>query len=89
VDKIVGGLLIASFIIYISLVLWSIYRGVLAAPQDSDSDSDTDSEDDGGEYSEEIGTATNADISLSPAQTSLRLLCLLPTSHDVQYSIIS
>jgi hypothetical protein len=76
--KIVGGLLIASFIVYISLVLWSIYRGVLVAPQASDSDSDTDSKHDGGEYGEEIGTATNADTSQSNADEPSPLL---PTPH--------
>ena len=72
--KFVDGLLVASFIIYISLVLWSIYRNVLAAPQDSDSDSDTDSEHDGGRYSEKIGAATNADTSQSNADESSPLL---------------
>jgi hypothetical protein len=68
--KIVDGLLIASFIIHISLVLWSIYRDVLAAPHDSDSDSDTDSEHDGREYGEDIDMATNTDTSQSNANES-------------------
>lgn len=60
----------ASFIIHISLVLWSIYRDVLAAPHDLDSDSDTDSEHDGKEYGEDIGMATNADTSQSNTNES-------------------
>lgn len=83
--KIVDGLLIASFIIYISLVLWSVYLDVLAAPHGSDSDSDTDSEHDGGEYSEEIGMTTNADTSQSNADESSPLL---PTPNKPRRSIL-
>ena len=42
--KPVGGVLVAAFAVYIALVCWSIYRGILAAPEDSDSDSDSDAE---------------------------------------------
>ncbi|KAK4948621.1 hypothetical protein LTR10_012625 [Elasticomyces elasticus] len=40
----VGVVLVVAFGIYVAAVGWSIYRGVLAAPEDSDSDSDSDSE---------------------------------------------
>lgn len=38
-----GIILIITFVLYVALVCWSIYRGMLAPPEDSDSDSDTDS----------------------------------------------
>ncbi len=44
--KIAGGILIGSFVVYLGLVCWSIYRGVLAAPEESDSDSDSESNND-------------------------------------------
>ena len=47
-SKVLGGLLIGAFCIYVALVCWSIYRRVLAAPEDvddDDGDSDEDEED--------------------------------------------
>jgi Ca2+/Na+ antiporter len=45
--KVVGGILVAAFAIYVVGVGWSIYRGILDAPEDSDADADSDSDSDG------------------------------------------
>ena len=79
--KVVGGLLIASFVIYIGVVCWSIYRGVLAAPEDSDSDSDSDSDHDGGVTGEETAVSVNAE-ELDESSP------LLPTLNKPQRSIL-
>jgi Ca2+/Na+ antiporter len=42
--KVMGGILVAAFAIYVVGVGWSIYRGILDAPEDSDADSDSDSD---------------------------------------------
>ncbi|KAK5207195.1 hypothetical protein LTR47_008245 [Exophiala xenobiotica] len=42
--KVVGGILVAAFAIYVVGIGWSIYRGILDAPEDSDSDSDGNSD---------------------------------------------
>ena len=44
--KVVGSILIAIFTVYIASVAIAIYRGVLAAPEASDSESDSDSDTD-------------------------------------------
>ena len=44
--NIAGPLLILLFVVYIVSIGYSIYRGVMTAPEDSDSDSDTDSDSD-------------------------------------------
>ena len=48
-NKIVGGLLVALFAIYVSSIAVVIYRGILAAPEDSD-ESDDDSQDESGSH---------------------------------------
>ena len=42
--KIVGGVAIGLFAVYIASIAWSITKGLLAAPELSDSDSDSDNE---------------------------------------------
>ncbi|KAJ9495902.1 hypothetical protein H2202_008696 [Exophiala xenobiotica] len=42
--KVVGGILVAAFAIYVVGIGWSIYRGILDAPEDSDSNSDGNSD---------------------------------------------
>jgi Ca2+/H+ antiporter len=45
--RIIGGLLVGIFVIYVGAIAFGIYRGIVIAPEDSDSDSDDDeSEDD-------------------------------------------
>ena len=43
--KIAGGFVIIVFVLYVSAISWSIYRGYVSAPELSDSDSDSDEED--------------------------------------------
>jgi len=54
--NIAGPLLILLFVVYIVFIGYSIYRGVMTAPEDSDSDSDTDS--DGDDRDDDIGLYT-------------------------------
>ena len=44
--KIVGGIAIGLFAVYIASIAWSITKGLVAAPELSDSDSDNDSSSD-------------------------------------------
>lgn len=44
-NRIVGGALIAIFTLYIVSIFYAIYKGVVSAPELSDSDSDTDDDD--------------------------------------------
>lgn len=60
--KPVGALLVVAFVVYVAAVGWSIYRGILAAPEDSDFESDLDGE----PRSSTVGEA----ISARPAQTA-------------------
>lgn len=39
-----GGVLVVAFMAYVGLIGWSVYRGVLVAPEDSDSDCGPDSD---------------------------------------------
>ena len=41
--RLVGGGLVAAFVVYVAAICWGIYRGAVVAPEDSDSDSDDDS----------------------------------------------
>lgn len=50
--RIVGGLLITVFTIYVGGISWGIYRGAIIASEDSDSDSDSDSNSDAGSVNE-------------------------------------
>jgi Ca2+/Na+ antiporter len=65
--KVAGGILIGSFVIYIGLICWSIYRGlyrgVLATPENSDSGSeiDTDSDHDGEASVQDSAVSVNAE----------------------------
>ena len=43
-SKVFGGIAVAAFVLYVASVSWYIYKGILAAPEDSDSDSDSDSD---------------------------------------------
>jgi Ca2+/Na+ antiporter len=80
--KVAGGILIASFVVYIGLVCWSIYRGVLAAPEDSDSDADSDAD------SEHGGEATGPAAAVAVnAEESDESSPLLPTPNKPQRSI--
>jgi Ca2+/Na+ antiporter len=83
--KVTGGLLIVSFVIYVGLVSWSIYRGVLAAPEDSDSDSNSGSDANSEHDSEVIGpvAAVAADAE-EPNESS----SLLPAPNKPQRSIL-
>lgn len=45
--RIFGGVAVVAFGLYIASVGWYIYKGVLAAPEDSDSDSDGEAEEEG------------------------------------------
>jgi Ca2+/Na+ antiporter len=58
--KFVGAIMVASFAIYLLFVCWSIYRGVLAAPEDMDSDSDSGSDEYPGLF--ENGTAGSDNV---------------------------
>lgn len=51
--RIFGGVAVVAFGLYIASVGWYIYKGVLAAPEDSDSDSDSDGEEERVEASRE------------------------------------
>lgn len=53
--RIFGAVAVVAFGMYVASVGWYIYKGVLAAPEDSDSDSDSDGEQDGGEEGVEAG----------------------------------
>lgn len=44
--RIAGGIFIAAFVVYLVSIGYGIYRGVLHAPEDSDSDDSGDSDDD-------------------------------------------
>ncbi|KAH7350827.1 hypothetical protein BKA65DRAFT_245581 [Rhexocercosporidium sp. MPI-PUGE-AT-0058] len=44
--RIGGGLLLVTFVLYITSIAWAIYKGIVSPPVDSDSDSDSDSSDD-------------------------------------------
>ena len=59
-SKVLGGLLVAAFGVYVALVCWSIYRGVLAAPEDSDDDDDDDDDDESDSDSEQVDAITPA-----------------------------
>ncbi|MCJ1480352.1 hypothetical protein MMC06_000507 [Schaereria dolodes] len=41
-----GGTLVVAFVLYVASVAYYIYRGVMTAPEDSDSDSDSESDED-------------------------------------------
>ncbi|PVH85311.1 hypothetical protein DL98DRAFT_511778, partial [Cadophora sp. DSE1049] len=43
--RIGGGLLLVTFVLYITSIAWAIYKGIVSPPADSDSDSDSDSSD--------------------------------------------
>ena len=51
--KIVGGFAIGLFAVYIASIAWSITKGLVAAPELSDSDSDSDSGNDSSSSSDE------------------------------------
>jgi Ca2+/H+ antiporter len=77
--KVAGGLLIASFMIYIGLICWSIYRGVLAGPKDSDSDANSEHDD------EVVGSAAAVAVDAEePSESSP----LLPTPNKPRRSIL-
>jgi len=83
--KVAGGLLTASFVIYICLICWSIYRGVLAAPEDSDWDSDTDSEHDGGAIGQETAVPANGD---EPNECSPLLSPITEPQRSIFYHVV-
>lgn len=58
----IGGTLIGAFGLYIGGIAFGIYRGVVVAPEDSDSDSDSDegSDSDSGSEVDEV-PARNAE----------------------------
>lgn len=43
-----GGVLVGTFVVYVTSIAWAIYKGVVAPPEDSDSDSDSDDESESG-----------------------------------------
>ena len=61
--KVVGGLFIAAFAVYLVSIGYGIYRGVLDAPERLDSDSDSDDDDEGGDGSD-------SEAQRLPAETS-------------------
>lgn len=65
-SRVVGGLFIAAFAVYLVSIGFAIYRGVLDAPErlDSDSDSDSDSDDD------EDSHGSDSETQHLPAETS-------------------
>jgi Ca2+/Na+ antiporter len=84
--KVVGGLLIASFVIYVGFVCWSIYRGVLAAPEDSDSDSDSDA--DSEHNGEAIGPPAAVSVAAEESDESSPLLPgTIKPNHSIPYHI--
>jgi len=90
--KIVAGILVGSFVVYLGLVCWSIYRGVLAAPEDSDSDTDSESADDDGNNDNEeaapagptAGDTVGEHVSFIADESSL----LLPQSSQPIRSLL-
>ncbi|OBT53055.1 hypothetical protein VE04_07546 [Pseudogymnoascus sp. 24MN13] len=62
--KVVGGLFIAAFAVYLVSIGYGIYRGVLNAPERLDSDSESDSDDDEG------NNGSDSEAQRPPAETS-------------------
>ncbi|KAK4580143.1 hypothetical protein LTR86_000346 [Recurvomyces mirabilis] len=51
--RVLGGVLVAAFLVYVGTIFWAITRGSLAAPEGSDSESDSERDSDGGSVGEE------------------------------------
>ncbi|KAF7508095.1 hypothetical protein GJ744_009536 [Endocarpon pusillum] len=67
--RIVGGVAIGIFAVYIASIAWSITKGCMAAPElsDSDSDSDNDSSNDGEDYISHHANGSIERIATTPA----------------------
>ncbi|KAK5399985.1 hypothetical protein LTR06_011351 [Exophiala xenobiotica] len=68
--KIVGGIAIGLFAAYVASIAWSITKGLVAAPELSDSDSDSDSDNDSSSDEEEIQSRQNANGSTERIATT-------------------
>ena len=56
-DRLVGVILVVTFVLYVASVCWGIYKGVFLAPQDSDDESSDSASDDDDDSDVEDGTA--------------------------------
>ena len=69
-----GGVLVATFIIYISSIAWAIYKGIVTPPEDEDdTDLESDLESESGNYaalSAEKLSHSNSGISLRDLETA-------------------
>jgi len=61
--KIFGSILLALFVLYVVSVAWAIGRGVIAAPQLSDSDDDDSSQD--SDNATDVPRHSNADVAIA------------------------
>ncbi len=52
--RIIGGVLVGIFVIYVAGIAYGIYRGTVIAPEDTDSDSDSDEEEENTTDEEEV-----------------------------------
>ncbi|KAK5114089.1 hypothetical protein LTR62_002658 [Meristemomyces frigidus] len=52
--RIAGAVLITAFVVYVISIFWAIRRGLVAAPEGSDSDSDSDGGSDGSSENHEV-----------------------------------
>lgn len=82
--QVAGGILVASFVIYIGLICWSIYRGVLAASDDFGLESDTILNHDGGAVAQETAGPANAD---QTDESSPLLHTLDKPQHSILYHV--
>ena len=78
-----GGILVASFVLYVASIAWAISRGQITAPELSDSDSDSNSATDtDSEIEDDRAQRTNGRVAYIRTERSGENAPLLAQSHD-------
>lgn len=82
--RVVGGVLIGLFAVYLVSVFWAISKGIATAPELSDSDSDDESDDDDGPFTSRsnhgMSRETDALLPVTSNSTSI--------SNDTRHSLV-
>ena len=87
-NRVLGASLVAVFVAYVVAVGWSIYRGILDAPEDSDDDDDRDSNSDPARDSDVAATARPQHASTESEHVG-ESAPLLPTAQNKRRSTLS
>ncbi|KAJ5748174.1 sodium/calcium transporter [Penicillium nucicola] len=81
-NRIVGGVLIAIFALYVVSIIYAIYKGIASPPEISDSDSDR-------EYSDNKGSRRNRSLTYHIFQLILGFISLSSSGYILSHSAVT